>query len=57
MRNKPYVPIFNKTPANITEIAVGASTWAKGNHVWKGKTGTLIAKPMNNAIHIKYLTW
>ena len=24
--SKPYVPIFNNTPANITEPAVGAST-------------------------------
>jgi NADH-quinone oxidoreductase subunit M len=32
-RRKPYVPIFNSTPASITEPAVGASTWASGSHV------------------------
>jgi len=34
-------------PARMTEIGVGASTWASGSQVWKGNTGTLIAKPMN----------
>ena len=32
-RIKPYPPIFNNTPANITEPAVGASTCASGNQV------------------------
>ena len=32
-RTNPYVPIFSKTPASITETAVGASTCAKGSHV------------------------
>ena len=32
-RIKPYPAIFNKTPANITEPAVGASTWASGSQV------------------------
>jgi len=30
----------------MTEIAVGASTWASGSQVWKGKAGTLMAKAM-----------
>src|SRR5208282_2701711 len=48
-RMKPYVPIFSRTPARITEPAVGASTWASGSQVWKGNIGTLIAKPRKKA--------
>src|SRR5260370_41689608 len=44
-RMKPYVPIFSKTPARITEPAVGASVCASGSHVWNGNMGTLMAKP------------
>src|SRR5260370_36283256 len=40
---KPYVPIFSKTPARITEPAVGASVCASGSHVWNGNMGTLMA--------------
>src|SRR5664279_3563888 len=48
-RRKPYVPIFSRTPARITEPAVGASTCASGSQVWNGNIGTLIAKPMKKA--------
>src|SRR5664279_4950415 len=48
-RRKPYVPIFNRTPARITEPAVGASTCASGSQVWNGNIGTLIANPRKNA--------
>src|SRR5208337_2926021 len=48
-RTNPYVPIFSKTPARMTEPAVGASTWASGSQVWNGNMGTLMAKPMKNA--------
>src|SRR6516225_4906485 len=48
-RRKPYVPIFSRTPARITEPAVGASTCASGSHVWNGNIGTLIANPTKNA--------
>ncbi len=48
-RRKPYVPIFRRTPARMTEPAVGASTCASGSHVWKGNIGTLIANPRKNA--------
>ncbi len=30
---KPYPAIFNRTPASITDPAVGASTWASGSQV------------------------
>ena len=32
-RRKPYVPIFSKTPARMTEPAVGASVCASGSQV------------------------
>jgi len=35
----------------MTDIAVGASTWASGNQVWNGKAGILIAKPIKSATH------
>src|SRR5215470_5091858 len=53
-RMKPYVPIFRRTPARITDPAVGASTWASGSQVWKGNIGTLIAKPRKNARKTQY---
>ena len=48
-RRKPYVPIFSKTAARITEPAVGASTCASGSHVWNGNIGTLKAKARKKA--------
>src|SRR6267154_4485468 len=48
-RTKPYVPIFNRTPARITEPAVGASVCASGSQVWNGNIGTLIANAKKNA--------
>src|SRR6267154_6882471 len=48
-RMNPYVPIFNRTPARITEPAVGASVCASGSQVWNGNIGTLIANAKKNA--------
>src|SRR6202790_1683407 len=48
-RMNPYVPIFNKTPARITEPAVGASVCASGSQVWNGNMGTLMAKAKKKA--------
>src|SRR5205809_8000887 len=48
-RMKPYVPIFRRTAARITDAAVGASVCASGSQVWNGNIGTLIAKPRKNA--------
>src|SRR5580693_224405 len=48
-RMNPYVPIFSKTPARITDPAVGASTCASGSHVWNGNIGTLMANAKKNA--------
>src|SRR5688572_6896787 len=52
-RTNPYVPIFSRTPARITEPAVGASTCASGSQVWNGNIGTLIAKPTKKARKIQ----
>ena len=48
-RRMPYGPIFSRMPARMTEMGVGASTWASGNQVWKGNIGILMAKPMKSA--------
>src|SRR5712671_342828 len=48
-RTNPYVPIFSRTPARMTEPAVGASTCASGSHVWNGNIGTFTANAMKNA--------
>ena len=48
-RRKPYVPIFSRTLARITEPAVGASVCASGSQVWKGNIGTFTAKPTKKA--------
>ncbi len=48
IRAKPYPPSFSRTPARMTEPAVGASTCASGSHVWNGNIGTLKAKPAKN---------
>ena len=43
------MPIFRRTPARITDPAVGACTCASGSQVWNGNIGTLIAKPRKKA--------
>src|SRR6202049_2335861 len=48
-RTNPYVPIFSKTPARMTEPAVGASVCASGSQVWNGNIGTLIANAKKKA--------
>ena len=48
-RMKPYVPIFSRTPARMTEPAVGASTCASGSQVWNGNIGTLMANAKKKA--------
>ena len=48
-RSMPYIPVFSRIPARMTEIGVGASTCASGNQVWNGNIGTLMEKPMKRA--------
>src|ERR1700726_589941 len=55
-RKNPYVPIFNRTPARMTEPAVGASVCASGNQVWNGNIGTLMANARKNARNSKMAT-
>ena len=56
-RIMPYVPIFSRTPARMTEPAVGASTCASGSQVWNGNIGTLIAKPRKKAKNSQMAAW
>lgn len=49
--NIPYVPIFKRTPARITEPIVGASTCASGNHMCTGNKGTLTAREIKKHNH------
>ena len=51
---KPYPAIFNKIAANITDPAVGASTWASGNQVWTGHIGVFTANELKKASHNKF---
>ena len=44
IRNIPYLPSFNKTPAKIIDPEVLASTWALGSQKWPPKIGILIKK-------------
>ena len=48
-RMNPYPPILSRMPARITEPAVGASTWASGNHVCTGHIGIFTAKEAKKA--------
>src|SRR5208282_2401718 len=48
-RTNPYVPIFSRTAARMTEPAVGASTCASGSQVWNGHIGTFTANEAKNA--------
>ncbi len=50
-RRNPYVPIFSRITARSTLPAVGASPWASGSQVWKGKTGTFTANARANAVN------
>src|ERR1700732_1484119 len=52
-RIKPYVPTSSRTPARITEPAVGASTCASGSQVWNGNIGTLMANAKKKARNSK----
>jgi hypothetical protein len=55
-RMNPYVPIFRRTAARMTEPAVGASVCASGNQVWNGNIGTLIANPRKKARNTHHCT-
>lgn len=41
----PYPPSFSKIAANTIDPAIGASTWAFGNHMWTENIGSFTRKP------------
>ena len=53
-RMKPQVPSFSKTPANIIDPAVGASTCASGNQRCIGKDGTLLENEIKKLNQINF---
>lgn len=47
----PYPPNFSNTAASTIEPAIGASTWAFGNHRWRPYNGILTIKARIHASH------
>ena len=47
IRARPYPPSFKRIAAKTIEPAIGASTWAFGNHRWVENIGNLTKKPIN----------
>lgn len=47
----PYPPIFNKIAAKTMEPAIGASTWALGNHRWIPYNGIFTIKAIIHDNH------
>lgn len=45
IRNKPYPPSFKRIAAKTIDPAIGASTWALGNHRWTENIGSFTRKP------------
>jgi len=44
IRNNPYPPSFNNTPAKIIDPVTGASRWALGNHKCTKNIGNFTKK-------------
>lgn len=51
IRNIPYPPSFSKMAARTIEPAIGASTWAFGNHRWRPYRGIFTMNANINASH------
>lgn len=47
----PYPPSFSKIAASTIEPAIGASTWALGNHKWRPYRGIFTMNAVMNANH------
>jgi hypothetical protein len=45
IRANPYPPNFSKIAAKIIDPAIGASTWAFGNHKWTENIGNFTKNP------------
>ena len=43
-RRKPKIPNFSIIPAKSIDPIKGASTWAWGSQIWKGKRGIFTIK-------------
>lgn len=46
IRARPYPPSFSKIAASTIDPAIGASTWALGNHRWVENIGNLTKNPI-----------
>jgi len=51
VRARPYPPNFSSIAARIMEPAIGASTWAFGNHKWNPYIGIFIVKAIKQNNH------
>lgn len=47
MRARPYPPNLSRIAARTIDPAMGASTWAFGNHRWVENMGSFTKKPIN----------
>ena len=45
IRANPYPPSFRRIVASTMDPAIGASTWALGNHRWVENIGSLTKNP------------
>jgi len=50
----PYPPNFSKIAAKIIDPAIGASTWALGNHKCVENIGSFTNIPINKINHIMF---
>lgn len=51
IRINPYPPSFSRTAASTIDPAIGASTWALGNHKCSPYRGNLTIKAIVHASH------
>lgn len=51
----PYPPSFNRTAASTMDPAIGASTWALGNHRCRPYRGIFTKNAIINANHKTYV--
>lgn len=55
IRSMPYPPSFSNTAARTMDPAIGASTWALGNHRCSPYSGIFTMKAIIHANHMKTL--
>lgn len=54
-RIRPYPPSLRRMAASTIDPAIGASTWALGNHKWTENMGSLTRNPAIITNHINLL--